>query len=193
MTGREYDPKTAAQDDKVIVLTNKTATLRRLYEAAQGSRYVHLATHGLTDTSGAAVYSALALTRPKRITMEDTGVLTLARLLDEWWARLDSTELVVLSACDTATGRVISGEGVFSLSWGFMYAGTPAVIASLWPVADDSTAELMSNLYREIAESERRESSAAKLEAFVKVREALRKKYPEPYFWAPFIYMGDPR
>jgi CHAT domain-containing protein len=98
-------------------------------------------------------------------------------------------ELVVLSACDTQRGRIESGEGVFGLPWGFMYAGSPAVIASLWNVADDSTAELMSDLYGRLEQARQ----SAKLSAFVSARKQLKARYPEPYFWAPFIYMGDPR
>jgi len=177
----------------VAVLLGEDATRSRLFAAVPGSRYLHLATHGLMDASHNAIYSSLALTQPRVVTSEDFGFLTLADLFDNWWGRLGDTELVVLSACDTQRGRIEAGEGVFGLSWGFMYAGTPAVIASLWRVADQSTAEMMGRLYGEIARAQAKGLANPKLTAFVSVRKALREKYPEPYFWAPFIYIGDPR
>ena len=68
-----------------------------------------------------------------------------------------------------------------------MYAGTPAVIASLWRVDDASTAELFADFYARLAKGE------DKLAAFTAARLALRKKHPDPYHWAAFVYIGDPR
>jgi len=191
LTGRGY--RKAAKDETVAVLLGSEATRTRLFAAAPGSRYLHVATHGLVDTSGRAVYTGLALTQPEVVTPEDFGFLTLVDLFDHWWGRLGATELVVLSACDTQRGRIEAGEGVFGISWGFLYAGAPAVIASLWQVSDESTAEMMGELYGAISKQTAAGASAAKLRAFVAVRKALRRKHPEPYFWAPFIYIGDPR
>jgi CHAT domain-containing protein len=73
---------------------------------------------------------------------------------------------------------------------GFMCAACPAVITSLWRVQDESTAELMSDLYRRLLDGE---SKADKLTAFTEARRALRKKWPDPRNWAPFIFVGDPR
>jgi CHAT domain-containing protein len=191
LTGREYG-KGAARGD-VVVLLGEDATRKRLFTAAAGCRYLHLATHALVDTSDNALYSSLALTQPQRPAPDDFGFLTLVDLFDNWWGRLGATELVVLSACRTQCGRMEGGEGVFSIPWGFMYAGSPAVIASLWQVADDSTAEMMSDLYRQIALRQARGERNAKLAAFVAVRKALRARRGEPYYWAPFVYLGDPR
>jgi tetratricopeptide (TPR) repeat protein len=196
LTGRRHGND--SPDEEIAVLLGEDATRARLFEMAQGSRYVHLATHGLSELSDQAIYSRLALTRPQPgvDSPDEFGYLTLDDLLQHWGGRLAMTELVVLSACDTQRGRIIPGEGVFGLPWGFMYAGSPAVIASLWPVADDTTAEMMGNLYariraipRGVAEPE----PNAKLLAFVEVRQALRTRHPEPCYWAPFIYLGDPR
>ena len=76
---------------------------------------------------------------------------------------------------------------------GFLYAGSPAVMASLWQVDDQSTAELMGQLYEQMIRASTSGTEEARLEAFVTVRKALREKHAEPYFWAPFIYIGDPR
>ena len=63
------------------------------------------------------------------------------------------------------------------------------MIASQWRVDDASTAELMSDLYRRMAPHD----APAKIEAFTAARKKLRERYPDPYHWAPFIYIGDPR
>jgi tetratricopeptide (TPR) repeat protein len=160
-------------------------------------RFLHLATHGLvSEDASKASYSGLALAQPPVPTQSDFGFLTLRDLFDNWWGKLARTELVVLSACDTHRGRIESGEGVYGLPWGFMYAGTPSVVASLWQVSDESTAELMGDFYDRIQRSSKkatRNEKPLKLSAFTEARKSLRKNYPEPFFWAPFIYMGDPR
>src|SRR5581483_968918 len=74
-------------------------------------------------------------------------------------------DLVVLSACDTALGKEIRGEGLASLTRGFMYAGAPRLIASLWQVNDEATAELMKSLYQRILGKTRRNPAASLREA----------------------------
>lgn len=61
-----------------------------------------------------------------------------------------SAELVVLSACETGLGEEVKGEGIVGLTRGFMYAGTPRVVVSLWKVDDEATAELMSLFYQKM-------------------------------------------
>jgi len=131
--------------------------------------------------------SSLALTLPRTPTAEDDGFLTLADVLAGWRGALAGCELVVLSACETQKGYEQRDEGVFALPVGVLYAGAPSVIASLWRVDDASTAELFADFYRRLADGK------GKLEAFTEARRELRKKYPEPYHWAPFVYIGDPR
>ncbi len=190
LTGKAYAQHA---DDPVMVLLGEDATGQRLAEAAKGTRYLHLATHGLVEPGANAIYSSVVLSQPLVITPQDTGLLTLQDLFDHWWGRLDGTELVVLSACDSqgldAQGtNARGGEGVFGLPWGFMYAGSPAVVASLWEVQDASTAELMQKFYADL----RAAPGTNKLSAFTAARKQLKLDYPEPFFWAPFIYLGDP-
>jgi CHAT domain-containing protein len=186
-------PEVRQNPDPVVVLLGEDATGQRLAEAAKGTRYLHLATHGLVQPGQNAIYSSVVLTQPNVITPQDTGMLTLQDLFDNWWGRLDGTELVVLSACDSqgldeAGTNARGSEGVFGLPWGFMYAGSPAVVASLWEVQDASTAELMQKFYGDLRTS----PQTNKLAAFAAARKELKRDYPEPFFWAPFIYLGDP-
>lgn len=172
----------------VKVLLGEAATETELYAVAPLGRFLHLATHQLADETEFASYSALALTLPSVVTPIDSGFLKLVDLFEHWRDRLSRCELVVLSACETQRGRMQRDEGVFALPWGFMYAGAPSLVASLWRVNDASTAELMSSFYKRLSEQ-----PASKLAAFTDARRRLRERFPEPYFWAPFIYMGDPR
>src|SRR5207244_4458004 len=94
-----------------------------------------------------------------------------------------NADLVVLSACQTALGREIEGEGVIGLSRGFFYAGARRVMASLWTVDDRGTAELMGRFYRKLL-SEHRTPAAALRAAQLELRESQR--WSSPYFWAAF-------
>jgi len=187
-TRREVDAiRKAMTDSPTIALLGEDATKARLHALAPRARYLHLATHQLIDESERYGYSRLALTLPRIATPSDDGFLSLFELFEHWRDRLSACELVVLSACETYRGPLQKDEGPFAMPVGFLYAGAPAVIASLWRVDDQSTADLFADFYKRLA------AGKSKLEAFTEARQALRRKYPQPYFWAPFIYIGDPR
>lgn len=132
----------------VRILTGSDATVTKLLEASQSPRFLHLATHGLAEGGRRAWESALALAQPTQVTAEDTGFLNLGDLLTGWGGQLQGTDLVVLSACRTARGEFEASEGFIALTWGFLYAGSKNVIASLWEVDDMATALLMTRLYQ---------------------------------------------
>jgi len=161
----------------VATLTGKDATRPRLHELAPQGRFLHLATHHLVDEQDWASDSRLALT---------DGSLRLLDVFENWRGRLDGCELVVLSGCETSRGHLQRDEGVFAMPLGFLYAGAPAVIASLWRVDDTSTAELMGDFYKRL------KADTTTLEAFTQARLALRKKHAHPYHWAAFILIGHP-
>jgi len=186
-TRREVEAIRKALGDKVAVLLGEQATKGALFRLAPRGRYLHLATHQLVDETERRGYSRMALTRPRLATPGDDGFLSLFELLGTWRDRLSGCELVVLSACETLKGPMQKDEGPYAMPLGFLYAGAPAVIGSLWRVDDASTAELFADFYKRLAKG------TGKLEAFTEARKALRKKYPQPYFWAPFVYIGDPR
>jgi CHAT domain-containing protein len=102
--------------------------------------------------------------------------------------KLDA-RLVVLSSCESAGGRILSGEGVQGLSSAFLAAGVPAVVATLWPVDDRATADLMAEFYAALDEGQ---SASAALEA---AQNALRRKprTAHPFYWAGFVIMGEGR
>lgn len=97
---------------------------------------------------------------------------------------LRGTELVVLGACDTATGMDMPTQGIGSLRRAFMMAGAKTVLATLWPVSDASTKEFMTQLYGRLLKGEGR--SIALHEA----KKAIRKRYPDARHWAAFTLSG---
>src|SRR4051794_20168001 len=96
------------------------------------------------------------------------------------------TDLVVLSACETGLGEVKTGEGVFGLQRAFVLAGARTLVMSLWSVPDEATRELMVEFYQRLLGGEPR------AEALHAAQQALRARYPDPYFWGAFVCLGDP-
>ena len=147
------------------------------------ARIVHFATHALLDVrrpelSGIVVSEGDAAGHPRN------GFLSLA---DVSSMRL-SAELVVLSACRTGLGKDVRGEGLVGLTRGFMHAGAPRVLASLWKVSDTATAALMTRFYRGLLEA-----GLAPAEALREAQRALRKdrRTSAPQAWAGFVLEGD--
>jgi CHAT domain-containing protein len=146
-------------------------------------RYVHFATHGLVDARYPGL-SALALSQFDAHGAQRNGFL---RLHDIYNLRLDA-DVAVLSACETALGRDIRGEGLVGLTQGFMYAGARSVVASLWQAPDRATAELMTRLYRHLLQGELRPADALRR---AQLELAAERRFADPYFWSGFVLIGD--
>jgi len=188
-TRREVEAIGGIFEGKAKLLLGADATEKNVFDLAPTARLLHLATHQLVDETEGGSFSRFALTPPPNPSGDDDGFLHLHELVGRWRDRLFGCELVALSACETTRGPLQRDEGSHAMPIGFLYAGAPAVIASLWRVDDASTAELFADFYGKLRGSGGRD----KLAAFTEARKALKKKYPEPYFWAPFVYIGDPR
>src|SRR6185369_10862023 len=93
-------------------------------------------------------------------------------------------ELTVLSACETGMSGVWEGDELLGLAGGFLYAGTPSLVVSLWTVNDRSTSQLMRTFYEGLGHHPSK--SHALREAMLEVK----KSFPHPYYWAPFILLG---
>jgi len=147
-------------------------------------RVVHFATHGILDTERPEL-SGLVLSLVDRDGRPRDGYLR----LNELYALKLPAELVVLSACRTALGREMRGEGLVGLTRGFMYAGASRVLASLWMVDDRATAELMSHFYRGLLGPAHLPAPAALRAAQEAVRS--QRRWEHPYYWAGFVLHGD--
>ncbi|HKQ75079.1 MAG TPA: CHAT domain-containing tetratricopeptide repeat protein [Blastocatellia bacterium] len=146
-------------------------------------RIVHFATHGFINSRRPQL-SGIVLSLVNEQGRPQDGFL---RAHDIYNLRLGA-DLVVLSACQTALGKQVNGEGLVGLVRGFMYAGAPRVAASLWNVKDDATAELMKRFYEKMLKEGM--TPAAALRA-AQVSMWKDKRWEAPYFWAGFILQGE--
>ncbi len=147
-------------------------------------RIIHIATHGIVNTQSPDL-SGLVLSLVDAKGQRVDGFLRMHQLYN---LNLPA-DLVVLSACQTALGREIHGEGLVGLTRGFMYAGASRVVASLWQVDDQATAELMKRFYRGMLGKQRLSPAVALRQAQTEMSRDSR--YRSPYFWAAFTIQGD--
>jgi CHAT domain-containing protein len=146
-------------------------------------RFVHFATHGLLNSDHPEL-SGILLSMVDHNGGSQDGFLQ----LHEIYKMHLPIELVVLSACQTALGKEVRGEGLFGLTRGFMYVGAKRAVSSLWKVNDSATAELMELFYKEMLLNGR--SPAAALQS-AKNNLRKQKRWQEPFYWAGFIIQGE--
>jgi CHAT domain-containing protein/tetratricopeptide (TPR) repeat protein len=151
--------------------------------ALRDYRYVHIASHGLVNPFHPELPS-IVLSLVDQGGRPRDGFLQAA---DIYNLKLNA-DLVVLSACQTALGKDVRGEGLVGLTRAFMYAGSSAVVASLWTVPDRSTAELMREFYRGMLMENLRPPAALR-----RAQIALWKdsRWTRPYYWAAFTLQGE--
>jgi CHAT domain-containing protein len=153
-------------------------------DAMRRHRIVHFATHGVLD-SVHPEESGIVLSLVDRNGRAQDGFL---RLHDVYNLDL-SADLVVLSACQTALGKEIRGEGLVGLTRGFMHAGVPRVVASLWKVDNRATAELMRRFYGHMLGGEQLPPAAALRAAQIEM--ARSAAWNRPFYWAGFVLQGE--
>jgi CHAT domain-containing protein len=149
---------------------------------------IHLATHGYLHPQR-AMSSGVLLTVPDLEAQESEhrsdGFLQAWEIYSELKLR---AELVVLSACETGSGLNVRGEGIVGLTRALQYAGARSIVASQWPVADNSTSTLM------VAFNQKLREGLAKDEALRQAMALVRNnpRAAHPFYWAPFFLIGDP-
>jgi CHAT domain-containing protein len=146
-------------------------------------RIVHFATHGVFDDENPGLSGVILSLFDERGRPQD-GFL---RLHDIYGLDLPA-ELVVLSACNTALGRQVRGEGLMGMVRGFLYAGAKRVVASLWKVDDEATEELMSRFYKEMLEQNRSAAAALRQAQLAMWRQ---NRWQPPFHWAAFVLQGE--
>jgi CHAT domain-containing protein len=144
---------------------------------------LHFATHGILDPKRPE-NSGLLLSTVNRSGQAQNGFVGLRDIYN----LRAPVDLVVLSACRTGLGKDVRGEGLIGLTRGFMYAGASSVVASLWKVDDEATAELMKRFYSNMLQREM--TPAAALRA---AQNSIRQEpqWSAPYYWAAFTLQGD--
>jgi len=164
------------------LLLGDRATEGRAKTLGDSVRYVHFATHGLLDRRS-PLDSGIVLAAARSKDDGDNGVLQAWEIFERLRLHAD---LVTLSGCETGLGRDAGGEGLIGLVRALHYAGAHSVAASLWPVADRSTAELMKVFYENLA------AEKPKDESLQAAQSALRRgPFAHPFHWAGFAVYGD--
>jgi tetratricopeptide (TPR) repeat protein len=153
------------------VLSDRRATVAALHAKAPGCGVLHLACHGMFRSDN-PLFSSLKL---------HDGWLTAADVL-----RLDlEGTLVTLSACESGRNEVFAGDELIGLTRAFLGAGAATLVASLWLVQDESTATLMEKWYEHLRRG------VGRAAALRSAQLALKEKYPHPYYWGPFVLIGQ--
>lgn len=157
------------------VLLRKEATETAFKQLSGRFTYLHVATHGVF-ASDDPLHSGLLLTKDA----DNDGLLTVEELYS---LKLDA-DLVTLSACETGLSKVSNGDELVGLTRGFLYAGSRAIVASLWSVDDEATSSLMSEFYANLTTANARD-------ALWQAQRETRKRYPHPFYWAAFQLTGQ--
>ena len=162
--------------------TDSMATKDRFLQGLNHYPIVHLATHAMADANNSSA-SYIAFYPAKGLPADDN------LYLDELYGlNMDSTDLVIISACETGTGKLMGSEGVISLSRGFTYAGCNSVINSLWKADDAATAAILQQFHVYLQQGYAK-SKALQLAKLDYIRgDALHKT---PDYWAHLILIGD--
>jgi CHAT domain-containing protein len=162
------------------------AEKKRFKSEAGQYAVIHLATHGILDDSN-PMYSRLVMARSEN-DPDDDGLLEAREIMQ---LNLHA-DLVVLSACQTARGRIGAGEGLVGMSWAFLVAGAQTTVASHWKVDSASTATLMIDFHKRLkgrlADDASTKADALRLAALDLMKE---RRYRHPFFWASFAIIGD--
>jgi CHAT domain-containing protein/uncharacterized protein HemY len=159
--------------------SRQTALTRQLEQY----RYIHFATHGLLNSQHPEL-SGIVLSLVDENGQAQDGFL---RLSDLYNLKLNA-DLVVLSACQTALGKDVRGEGLVGLTRGFMFAGAARVVASLWNVNDAATAELMQKFYRAMMVEKQTPAAALRTAQLALARDP---RWVAPYYWSGFVLQGE--
>ena len=157
------------------VLIGKDATINSTKREISNAKIIHLATHACLD--------------------DDNPEFNKIYLADDYLSNNDlynlklNSELAVLSACETGSGKLAKGEGVMSLARGFIHAGCPSIIMSLWSIDDCATSKIMINFYDELYKGIPK--TEALKNAKIKYIKEAKKANQHPYYWAAFVQIGN--
>lgn len=181
--GREVRTIAAPYGERARVYEGSSASESRVKTGPEigAARRLHFAVHGVACESIPGRSGLLLAPDADR---GQDGILQTREIFE-----LDlSADLVVLSACETGLGRLVSGEGVVGVARAFFYAGAPSLVVSLWQVSDRSTALLMASFYEAMDRGD--DKAAALRRAQLELIDG-DSSHSAPFFWAPFVLLGS--
>ncbi|KKL46833.1 hypothetical protein LCGC14_2341630, partial [marine sediment metagenome] len=154
----------------------------RFKQDAENYDILHLAMHTIVNNED-PMYSKLAFAQ--NVDSLNDGFLNTYEIYNMRF----NARMAVLSSCKTGFGKLMKGEGVMSLARGFMYAGCPSIVMTLWEVSDKSGARLMQDFYQSLIKGKSKAEALqeAKLN-FLKKADNLKAN---PYFWSTYVVIGD--
>lgn len=179
--------KEVAQISKIVdadVFNDEEATEDNFRKNAEKYDILHLAMHAFINDSLPA-FSSFAFTQHNTEDPTKNGLLNTA---DIYNLNMNA-KLTVLSACNTGSGQLKEGEGIMSLARGFLYAGCPAIVMSLWEVEDESGTQIITAFYRNLKKGKSKDESLrlAKLEYL----NSVSSRRAHPHYWLGFVSIGD--
>ncbi len=173
-----------AKEINARLYNGKEATEQNFRKECKNHDILHLAMHAFINDSVPA-FSRFAFTQTKDTLAENDGWLNTADIYN-----LDlNARLTVLSACNTGSGNLKKGEGVMSLARGFIYAGCPSIVMSLWEVEDDAGTEIMHSFYKILKKG--RNTDDALRQAKLQYLEKANPRLAHPHYWLGYVSIGS--
>ncbi|MEM7539588.1 MAG: CHAT domain-containing tetratricopeptide repeat protein, partial [Chloroflexota bacterium] len=175
--------------------TGTTASESKLHTIVKDFDIVHLAAHGTySETNPLASHIQLAPDgNPATRNLATTTSDGLLEVREVFGLPLSEANLVVLSACETAIGERGMGDEIVGLTRSFLYAGTPAIITTLWNISDEASSVLMTEFYRNLIEHEMNTAEALRAAQLSVMQDVDHPQWASPYYWAAFGLTGDYR
>ncbi len=171
-----------ASDRKAMALLQKSARESFIKsDSVRNFRYIHLATHGFVNIERPELSGIL-------LTLDSTDTEDGILFMGEIYSLHLNADLTVLSACETGLGQVKKGEGLIGLTRALLYAGSKNLLVSLWKVADQSTANLMFDFYKQHLKAGPKGFATALRDAKLKLLK--QSQLGHPFYWSPFILIG---
>ncbi len=164
------------------ILTDTSATKKNFLRHSNSYPLLHLATHATVNNDTPA-HSFIAFYPHDRDYKLYAGEIASLRL--------DSVKLVILSACETGTGKLIKGEGLMSLSRAFAYAGCPDIITSLWKAEDRTTSFITQRLHYYLEKRYSKDMALQQAKLDLLKSNEIDPRYKTPDYWAHLIYIGN--
>lgn len=172
-----------------IKLQNEAATKQIFLNAGRNCSFIHLATHAFAGSEDKHPSKTFIQFYHRKGSAAENSRLYLNEIYN---LAFTNHPLIVLSACETAAGNTTGGEGLLSLSRGFLYAGAGGIVSTLWKAEDKVTAYIMNRFYLYLKAGDAAEPALQKARIDFLNDEGVDVRYKTPNYWGHFVYIGKP-